>query len=836
MTANKIMSGTMFRAKIRERKRNSKIKQKDSLGSKNPFLRFLTNYAGVSTTHGIHYIFEPEGSIFTRILWAIIVITSIVLSAIMSKDAYQAWQDDPILTTVATTGLPIRKIRFPAITICNQGNIKDVTEKVINMRFETYLRDVRNTSIASIQQYKIEYFRDYLKHYLNSTDIYLRDVIRLMKSINPEATARSTIATKELDPCSMKEIKQYHDSNQNITNTTYIDNNSYDDDDLCPRGFSFVKNLSVCVFLTPTIDIKEQYNYWCSYFGGSTFQIKTQEDLSILQYIARLSNYSSRIESVFFVDAGTSEFEIKTLKDLISQGQQFLINDDFEMGKCLTVRMGYSGEIIFNSVDCTDTYPMICVKYISICSKKDEEDDLVPVERLLSPTASQKIEKYQGFIRSTIDDFFETLDKNKSYTELFELLWFDKLPCYEITLTDASFLRKCWWKNRPVPCAALFQPIPTDGGICCSFNLEKAEDMFKKSIFSEKLASLHEKERKMSKFSPKLPSYWDERGEPYPSDGKQDGLTVILDANTYLTDTSTVTSDETGFYAYIDGGGQFPILSRRSIPIAAGRNNYVSLSAIDIVTDDQVREIPTEKRNCYFSYERKLKYFKHYSRNNCLFECHLLHARKHASCTPWYYPMLSNEVEICGPWKANQFLRASKNVTENDCDCQPDCITTIYSSSVATLPFRECNLRNLDLSYFCTFQINDLPDPQIFGSEIIIRQYGNVELNKLVNNKYKSQFRSDDIKYKLGTSKLDILYSRKQFYNSFESDIAVVNFYFDTSAVLQYSRRKKLTTIEFMGQIGGLLGLCIGFSIISFIELIYWFVYKVFIKFSSKNK
>ena len=40
--------------------------------------------------------------------------------------AYNEWQENPVLTTVSTTGKPIKDIEFPAITICSQGAIKEV--------------------------------------------------------------------------------------------------------------------------------------------------------------------------------------------------------------------------------------------------------------------------------------------------------------------------------------------------------------------------------------------------------------------------------------------------------------------------------------------------------------------------------------------------------------------------------------------------------------------------------------------------------------------------------------------------------------------------------------
>ena len=35
-----------------------------------------------------------------------------------------------------------------------------------------------------------------------------------------------------------------------------------------------------------------------------------------------------------------------------------------------------------------------------------------------------------------------------------------------------------------MPCQAIFKTLPTDRGMCCSFNMEKAEEIFQKSTYS----------------------------------------------------------------------------------------------------------------------------------------------------------------------------------------------------------------------------------------------------------------------------------------------------------------------------------------------------------------
>ena len=64
-------------------------------------------------------------------------------------------------------------------------------------------------------------------------------------------------------------------------------------------------------------------------------------------------------------------------------------------------------------------------------------------------------------------------------------------------------------------------------------------------------------------------------------------------------------------------------------------------------------------------------------------------------------------------------------------------------------------------------------------------------------------------------------------YNAYEKDIAMVNFYFDKSSILQYIRQERMTKVDYISQIGGLLGLFMGISFISGIELIYWATFRL---------
>ena len=51
-------------------------------------------------------------------------------------------------------------------------------------------------------------------------------------------------------------------------------------------------------------------------------------------------------------------------------------------------------------------------------------------------------------------------------------------------------IKDCIWKGRRLSCSAIFSKQPTDRGMCCSFNKEKADEMFKESLYMEQIKML----------------------------------------------------------------------------------------------------------------------------------------------------------------------------------------------------------------------------------------------------------------------------------------------------------------------------------------------------------
>ena len=58
-------------------------------------------------------------------------------------------------------------------------------------------------------------------------------------------------------------------------------------------------------------------------------------------------------------------------------------------------------------------------------------------------------------------------------------------------------------------------------------------------------------------------------------------------------------------------------------------------------------------------------------------------------------------------------------------------------------------------------------------------------------------------------------------YDPFKTDIATVEIYFRKASIIQMGRQSKMSWIDYLSTVGGLLGLVLGMGFVSFIEF-FW--------------
>ena len=470
-----------------------------------------------------------------------------------------------------------------------------------------------------------------------------------------------------------------------------------------------------------------------------------------------------------------------------------------------------------------------------------DNDDMISVPKLnllFDPKENSSKEQLIKNKTQAYKNNFGALDVEKAYISLFEVLWYSQLPCVDVkdftssTKDQMSVIKRCFWQGMEVNCSSIFQKRPTERGICCSFNAKETNELFRNTTY-RKMVSLMQKQDELysiddSSIRPKIKS----------QAGQQKGLQLVLDAHSDKVSFGTIPDNFRGFVSIVDGAADYPLTQRKGFLIRPGRENNVAISAYQVISDNNVRNVDPSKRSCYFEDENPLNMYQNYTYTNCILECAIGFVRKKMlletgqSCTPWFYPSIDEHVaETCDPWQTQRFIKLVSEVPSKNCShCLPDCTTTTYQARISTSAFRMCDHTNIGVSSMCNMQDRTMNPP--LWSNLVTNEYmaakGNVPAFAKPSIERQSNMRPLGYKAEQqDTSGRNGADDPNPSYDAFERDIGIVNFYFEKSVILQYKRSSRLTVVDMISQIGGLLGVAMGVSLLSVVELVYWFTIRL---------
>lgn len=119
-----------------------------------------------------------------------------------------------------------------------------------------------------------------------------------------------------------------------------------------------------------------------------------------------------------------------------------------------------------------------------------------------------------------------------------------------------------------------------------------------------------------------------------------------------------------------------------------------------IETDETLKNYNVKLRRCYFENERKLKYFKRYTRTNCQIECASNYTLKECKCIHHSMPRMNNE-KVCDYEKLECYEQARRDIMYDSmkknlessshydehggigCDCLPSCTSLRYEGEIS---------------------------------------------------------------------------------------------------------------------------------------------------------
>ncbi len=110
----------------------------------------------------------------------------------------------------------------------------------------------------------------------------------------------------------------------------------------------------------------------------------------------------------------------------------------------------------------------------------------------------------------------------------------------------------------------------------------------------------------------------------------------------------------------------------------------------------------------------------------------------------------------------------------------------------------------------------DIPRPTKFGSQILAEY-----LARAKNESFLKTIQSSERTFAKAIPGGDVFTLNPKIYDAYDNDIAIVQFFFSKSTLLQMGSQPRMTWIDYLSTVGGLLGLVLGMGIVSVIELIW---------------
>ena len=451
---------------------------------------------------------------------------------------------------------------------------------------------------------------------------------------------------------------------------------------------------------------------------------------------------------------------------------------------------------------------------------------------LYDPSVRKQNQLALAYIKAEMTDMLQRLSLSDAYESIFKALWYSSLPCFDIrNITGfnngaSALLQYCEWKGIPIYCSAIFTTFPTDQGMCCSFNMKAAEEIYVQSAYRKILQAMQNLDKKASFISSTVPSYYIENNEPKTIPGKNKGLVLMLDAHSDWLAPGSMDGDFGGFTAFIESSGNFPFVSQKGWHIKPGYNNLITLTSVLVNADENLRSLEKKSRTCLFPEENEnLKLHQKYTYLNCMFECALFYTQSlvfkkyNKTCLPWFFPTSSESVIICDPWQSYDFFQIMSNeIPDNLCpQCLPDCSVTLYNPTITEAPFDICNANNIGVSQFCKINLKQ----QLPMQMRLISQIQNEFLNKSTGKFENVPAYIMKLKSSIRNYGIDIFKKPQKTYDAFDQDIAMVQIIYQKSTAVVMGSQLTMTWIDYFSAVGGLLGLVLGMGFVSFIEL-FW--------------
>ncbi|XP_041972287.1 pickpocket protein 28-like [Aricia agestis] len=334
-------------------------------------------------------------------------------------------------------------------------------------------------------------------------------------------------------------------------------------------------------------------------------------------------------------------------------------------------------------------------------------------------------------------------------------------PCIEM-------LALCIWDSEVRSCEDLFNAQLTDEGLCCTFNVVHREMMYRKPKTLNDMNFTFPSPAVDWTAEAGYPDDTPPNGFPWKARGigTDHGLTLVLDADVdeyYCASTKSV-----GFKILLHNPTESPNIAKLGEIYGPGIESRVSIIPRILDAHPSLRAIDVRKRLCLFSGENDLDFYRTYTLRNCEMECEARAMLEVCKCVLYYMPK-NTTTRVCNKADASCYSDLKRySGSDRACmECLPACTEISYTESYSAAPLNKALVAN----YIKSFNF----------AQNITEDY-------------------------------------------FIKNMLVTHFFFEDNYFMRYTKGEIFGLTEFLSNTGGLLGLCMGFSVMSFVEVLYYLI------------
>ncbi|XP_039286868.1 pickpocket protein 28-like isoform X2 [Nilaparvata lugens] len=423
---------------------------------------------------------------------------------------------------------------------------------------------------------------------------------------------------------------------------------------------------------------------------------------------------------------------------------------------------------------------------ITICSENQINPSLINFTELINKqnrTIEEKIKLNLGvrictdYIQSFVNEHLLKMMHDLSKDELLDSEANMKITLKIGTTLCKRIIKSFSWQNirRTNPCAYL-QMFSTKAGICFTFNMLPTSQLFSQEYIEELAPAVYDEltnipykfylsDRIWELESGYKEINFDENSIPWRTPGVSydNSATFVLDFLSDDMDENCIQGGH-GFWTAVHNPAEPPTPYQTVAYAETDATTIFKISPQLTSTSENLRFWTPEARGCYYSHERKLKFYSTYTLHNCDIECEAEMIYNECNCS---VNVLSHRIStpLCGIHQVDclkkVIIRFSSRQQDSKhfsaCNCLPACTEIAYDMEFSSLPML-------------------FEDPS-----------SNISKN--------------------ATKK---------------GNTAVVSYLFKTNSVSNIQRVAIVTISDFIANIGGLMGLFLGFSFISLFEVIYF--------------